>query len=958
MSTRLHLVVFSAQRRSFLTRRVKGPTLCLPLLSPPEDGLYDESPLISDWRAQVDDLCSEIYNAYGIRAHAVVPLWYSLRAGNSDPPVLAEAAVLLELLDHNYIPSVDLEWLDCDAVLHATWTSPCSEMPVSNIMRGALTHIGACDHRSTSPWREIGWFAEIERWGIAIVTQHGMNIVEGFKQIKNMPYSTVLSCKVKEIRLEGNLVSNWQTDGSIYVKVSHSDVAEAKLTTTVSTALDRYVPKILAVDEKLNAFVQVGAQYADLLDPAAVVKMIADFHIASIPHIDKLRAGGVPDRGLKWLSSELTNILYHPVLELCQNKENVQSLRKRADELRCILGQLLSFGIPETLVHGDCEEQNVRSGLEPKHGLCFIDWANCCIAPPFFDLYRLTLEDTWGFNSFKGHLDLYFDAWKGLACQPKMPLAFSFIPPIFLCYNLSVLLDIYEMSDLVEKQMYLQVLEDRVGHICSTLHKDDGVDSCPSEGDFEDPNTYHFVIPSHNASSLLARRSKSRNIISLPVLKPLKTETSEWVINWDKDTGRLHEVVKAETGLGVFVLRPLWVRPDSQYGLEEVVLLAEIVDDSLAVAKGYEWISRDEALETEWVKIDHCFDIKEHLSSALDNNSRSQLERNRMPWRFPGWFGKTLTWIGSALSDQNLEVEGPVSVVRNTFLSCIMKFKVRYVGARRVDTVLQDNIVFVKAGNPKLLRVPAICAISAILPDISPRLLAVNASRNLYMEGNVRFNDSASIRADLLMKTLATFQKRSTSHLKELKSAGVPAYTVEWVRTNIRKILGYSLLDRCKDGNSVTRLRANMSRLELCFEELESYRIPDTLLHGDFHSGNVGSAVDNAYYHILDWNSAYIGHPFCDFAVMRSSEDEPEEEQETAEQTYFQYWNKYGNKDTLQRVSNLALIAYFCIELHRLQDVSEAVETEDYESVVRMCSAAIDTVLYGLKVGTGDDASS
>ncbi|KAI0558148.1 Aminoglycoside phosphotransferase [Gracilaria domingensis] len=492
----------------------------------------------------------------------------------------------------------------------------------------------------------------------------------------------------------------------------------------------------------------------------------------------------------------------------------------------------------------------------------------------------------------------------------------------------------------------------------STIGTLDGdVGSCSSEGDFEDPNTYHFVIPSHNASSLLARRSKSRTSISLPVLKPLKTETSEWVINWDKDTGRLHEEIKSEIGIDVFVLRPLWVRPDSKYGLEEVVLLAEIVDDSLAVAEGFEWISRKEALEKEWAKIDHSFDIKENLSSVLDNNSTSQLERNRMPWRCPGWFRKSLTWIGSALLDQSLEVEGPVSVVRNTFHSCVMKFKVRYLGARRVDTVLQNNIVFVKTGNPKLLRAPAISAISAILPEFSPRLLAVNASRNLYMEWNVRFNDYASIRVDLLMKTLSTFQKRSMSHLDQLKSAGVPVYTVEWIRTNIRKISRYSLLDRCKDGNSVARLRSNISRLELCFEELESYGIPDTLLHGDFHSGNVGSAVNNAFYHIFDWNSAYIGHPFCDFAVMRTSEGGPEEEQETAERTYFQYWDKYGNKETLQRISNLALIAYFCIELHRLQDVSEAVETEDYVSVERMCSDAIDTVLYWLKAGYGDDTS-
>ncbi|CDF34553.1 unnamed protein product [Chondrus crispus] len=821
-------------------------------------------------------------------------------------------------------------------------------MHISRIRSICSSHTDGHGHQSASPWRRIGWFRQTEFWALSVIMRHGMNVIGRLTQKRNKAYSTVLSCKVDKICLNSTPVQNWRHDGSIYLKASHPSVPEPKLTLTVSATLPGFVPKILAVDGSRNAMLQIGAQHLEYSDPKAVMAMLANLHISSIQHIDVLRAGGVPYRGLPWISSNIANILQHPVLDLCRDKETLNSLRNRVDELQDICSVLLRYNIPDTLVHGDCSEANMKRGLEEENRLCFIDWANCCIAPPFFDLYRMTLEDSWSDNAFKNSKESYFETWTGFACQWKMAEAFLLISPIFMCYNLSVLLATYEMLEPVEQRSLVQILEDRVGYICETLdqYRDTGSDTW--QGDGEEPSTYHFVIPSPLKCAVLVHRARSE--MRLPVLSPPRTEAYEWVINWARDTDVLHDIVKAELGLNLCVLRPLWVRPNCRYGTEEVVLLAEILDVDFEVPRGLEWIEYKEALESPWKVIGHELEPRSLLSAIVDDISNSRLPKNRVPWRSSGWFKETANWITAVLQENNMKLEQPIAIMRNTFASCVLRCHVRPFVEPTSGAPRKDDILYVKALHSRLLKASMIAVIHEVVTEIAPAMVAVNEARNMCMERSVASSRCPSINTELLMKTIAGVHKRSVPHLEVLKHAGVPVYTAKWLLSNVKEILGCSLVIESGDNVSVAKLRANVPRLESCLKELSSYGIPHTLLHGDLHSLNIGDAVDNSFHHIFDWNSAYIGHPFSDFVVTRFSEDDPEDEQELAEKVYFQYWREYGEPKALQRVSQLALISYFCINLHRLQKVSEVVEKVDYGSVEVLCKESIENVLHGLEV--------
>ena len=62
-----------------------------------------------------------------------------------------------------------------------------------------------------------------------------------------------------------------------------------------------------------------------------------------------------------------------------------------------------------------------------------------------------------------------------------------------------------------------------------------------------------------------------------------------------------------------------------------------------------------------------------------------------------------------------------------------------------------------------------------------------------------------------------------------------------------------------EEGRELIRLVDGLARR---FDALEACGIPDTLVHGDFHPGNVRG--ERGGYRILDWADSAIGHPLLD----------------------------------------------------------------------------------------------
>ncbi|MEV4545068.1 aminoglycoside phosphotransferase family protein [Micromonospora echinaurantiaca] len=102
-------------------------------------------------------------------------------------------------------------------------------------------------------------------------------------------------------------------------------------------------------------------------------------------------------------------------------------------------------------------------------------------------------------------------------------------------------------------------------------------------------------------------------------------------------------------------------------------------------------------------------------------------------------------------------------------------------------------------------------------------------------------------------------QVRSVPDVAELVAAGVPdlrgAGLAAWIRGHLA----------AHDTSSVESLLAG---LELRLDEVRRCGLPETLVHGDLHPGNVRVCGDQRV--VIDWGDAFVGHPAFD--VLRLSE--------------------------------------------------------------------------------------
>ncbi|MGC4786771.1 phosphotransferase family protein [Micromonospora sp. DT178] len=105
-------------------------------------------------------------------------------------------------------------------------------------------------------------------------------------------------------------------------------------------------------------------------------------------------------------------------------------------------------------------------------------------------------------------------------------------------------------------------------------------------------------------------------------------------------------------------------------------------------------------------------------------------------------------------------------------------------------------------------------------------------------------------------------QLRSVPDAAELVAAGVPDLRAHALPTWIRdRLAGY-------DTSSVASLLAG---LEARLDEVRGCGLPETLVHGDLHPGNV--RADAGRHVVIDWGDAFVGHPAFD--ALRLAEGLP-----------------------------------------------------------------------------------
>ncbi|HET7476623.1 MAG TPA: aminoglycoside phosphotransferase family protein [Dermatophilaceae bacterium] len=220
---------------------------------------------------------------------------------------------------------------------------------------------------------------------------------------------------------------------------------------------------------------------------------------------------------------------------------------------------------------------------------------------------------------------------------------------------------------------------------------------------------------------------------------------------------------------------------------------------------------------------------------------------NRLPYAEPGGHQRDLDWAAATLAAQGITVSAPPAQVRTWNLSSIW----------RLPT---------SAGPVWLKVTPPFCASeAAVLPLLDPRVVptVLGATTSRVLLADVPGRDQYDARGHELRsmaRMLIGLQATWVDRVPELETLGVLDQRAAAALPRI-----HSVVDRNRhelDHQAQRGLDDLVEGLPQRFAELEACGIPDTLVHGDFHPGNVRGTSGS--YRILDWGDCGIGNPMLD----------------------------------------------------------------------------------------------
>jgi hypothetical protein len=219
----------------------------------------------------------------------------------------------------------------------------------------------------------------------------------------------------------------------------------------------------------------------------------------------------------------------------------------------------------------------------------------------------------------------------------------------------------------------------------------------------------------------------------------------------------------------------------------------------------------------------------------------------RLDYARPGGPSKHLAWAKAVLHERGETLSGRPRQIRTWNLSSIWQLPT------------SAGVVWLKVVPPFLSREAAMLA--HLSATVGPPVLA--ADRDRVLLADVPGEDQyLAAGADLLrmVDLLLAVQREWVSRADELLALGA----VDWRRATMPARIS-DVLERYRGQlPAVERRRVErvVDGLDRRLRDVERCGVPDSLVHGDFHPGNIrGTAPD---FVILDWGEVGLGHPMLD----------------------------------------------------------------------------------------------
>ncbi|MCL4265138.1 MAG: alpha/beta fold hydrolase [Anaerolineae bacterium] len=318
---------------------------------------------------------------------------------------------------------------------------------------------------------------------------------------------------------------------------------------------------------------------------------------------------------------------------------------------------------------------------------------------------------------------------------------------------------------------------------------------------------------------------------------------------WDTEEAAVQRPLQRHFGDNVQVLYRAHFQGDKEAKTTESVFVLD--NDGVTVADG-RGVSLAELPTVPLAQPAH----RPIMARCLREWETGDVSPLRPPWARRGWHREVAGWIETKLARVGYPQTGPLQPVRQWSLSCVLRADTA-VGPFYFKTVA-DLPLFVNEAR-------TVSKLAQLYPRHVVTPLAVDRERDwmLLPELTEMVGWGAPLaQREAFLQQFGRLQVTAVAHVDELLDAGCLDRRLHWLAAQIEPLITAEFVQPYLTTEEQAQLQASIPRLQTLCQELAAFAIPETLVHGDLHGGNVAVQGDDFIY--FDWTDACVSHPFFD----------------------------------------------------------------------------------------------
>ena len=372
--------------------------------------------------------------------------------------------------------------------------------------------------------------------------------------------------------------------------------------------------------------------------------------------------------------------------------------------------------------------------------------------------------------------------------------------------------------------------------------------------------------------------------------------------------GRIREAF----GVDGVALRPLWNRVDQDVRRIDSLSLYELT--GIPQREDLAWIEESDLSSIELPQGIPAGRWRDLLRQSLREDADPRLiPVHRPPWSRRGWSPRMRAWVGGALEVLGRPPLGTLEQVRVWGVSTLWRGRT------------EAGLVYFKAVPPLFSAEGAITStLERLFPGRVPTVLAFDAGRGWLLLDEFRGRsipkgDPAWLE---VVRSYAAMQIECTPLASELLATGFADRRLEVFQAQIARLFrGSGTVLTWEERGRLTELEAGILA---SLDELYGFGLPETLVHGDLHFGNVVETVDGPL--LFDWTDAAVAHPFLDLFTLLDFDLDSDG---AVRQSYLEPWQTSWDGHDLDRAFDIAIDLSLVYSAISYQLIVEAQEPAD-----------------------------